>query len=245
MSDPAASEMTAEEQAKKALADAMLGTTVPDPVNLEDLVLRLKGLDLPSISVLTPHNMQGQFNALSRHLSECQGIVSDLQARTTLAKKRARTMRMAVQLAKRFLFSGDPEVRAGRSLEDREAVASVKLSKEIIEVQQAETSVANFESALLMAQDRLRYLKDRRATLRDQKDLLQAEMFISRDGGYGQGYGGNGYGGSGDGGGSLRPTGPYAAIPERSISDILDPSSTAITPSLDEIRHLRTKLVSG
>lgn len=228
MSEPTSS---AEERAREALKNAMLGTQVPDPVDLTDLVARLRNLDLPGLSVLSPKNLQNQFNQLSRHLSECQGIVSDLQSRKTLAKKRASTLRMAVQLAKRYLFQGDPEVRAGRSLEDREAVAAVKLSQEIIEMHQAETAVANFESALLLAQDRLRHLKDRRATLRDQKDLMQAEMYISRDG-FGSEPRSTVYSAP------FRPTGPYVQDSERVIADLLDPP---LQPHADEIRQVRSK----
>lgn len=228
--------LTPEQRAKQIMGEALGGMEAPDPVDLEALAKRLKDLDLAAMAVLSPNGMQNAFNTLSRCLSECQGIVSNLQTRLTFAKKRGRTMRMATQLAKRFLFKEDPEVRAGRSLTDREAIAACKLCKELIELQQAEMALANFETALMMAQDRLRYLKDRRATLRDQKDLLEAEIYISGSGS----RGGSGF--SRD----LRPTGPYGQDPDAVLAQVIDPDGAPVSPDPDEIRRVRAKSsVSG
>lgn len=226
-----------EDQARELMASALAGAQAPDPVNLHDLARRLSGLDISTLQVLSPSGLQSQFNSLTRHLSECQNILTDLQTRSMHAKKRARTLQMALKLATRFLLKEDPEVRSGRSLMDREATAMVKLRSEWVNLQHAQQEVDNFGAALLMAQDRLRLLKDRRATLRDQKDLLQAELYI-----------GGGSRGDEDVPGSrghmatpLRPTGPYCADPDKAIEAVLDPRSAPLSASPDDIRQIRSK----
>lgn len=226
-----------ETQARDLLRRAMAGAEAPDPVDLQQLARRLSDLDVSALPVLSPSGLQNQFNALTRHLSECQNIVTDLQTRTMHAKKRARTIQMALRLATRFLFKEDPEVKAGRSLVDREATAMVKLREEWIQQQHAQQEVDNFGAALVMAQDRLRLLKDRRATLRDQKDLLEAELYI-----------GGGMKGEGEGPGSrshlsssLRPTGPYAADPDKVLEGVVDPRSAPLSATPEDLRQIRAR----
>jgi|11_taG_2_1085331.scaffolds.fasta_scaffold49637_2 hypothetical protein len=90
----------------------------------------------------------------------------------------ARALKLNLDLSKKHLFSNDPEVRAGRNLADRDAIASMKLKDEVEEVSEAESVLEDLESMIAVIRSKKSDLKDVQSRLKDQIRLCQEEISL-------------------------------------------------------------------
>ena len=85
-------------------------------------------------------------------LDRCERIFLDVSQRLHAVGRRLLVANTELDLSKKDLFASDPETRAGRSVSDREAIASQKLKKEVQEVNQLEQIKMSLESVLVCHQ---------------------------------------------------------------------------------------------
>jgi len=81
-----------------------------------------------------------------------------------------------MDLAKKHLFATDPETRAGKSVADREAIASGKLHQTTMEVHDLEMAVESLMAVWSIVKTKRADLKDIEGRLRDQHRLCQEEL---------------------------------------------------------------------
>lgn len=123
-----------------------------------------------------PKRLNHKVAACRKALSEAERIFCDLSQRLAAAKKSLRASTAAYQLAQKYLFANDPEVRAGRNVSDREAFAAIKLKNEWMQVKRLEQTVEDLEAVMTVVRAKRTDLKDTEGRLRDQMRLCQEEI---------------------------------------------------------------------
>jgi hypothetical protein len=89
-----------------------------------------------------------------------------------------RKVQAIIDLTKHELFASDPEVRAGRNVADREALAAVKIQDEIKGKIEIEDAVHELEGVMTVVKAKRTDLKDIQGRLRDQIKLCQEEIAL-------------------------------------------------------------------
>jgi hypothetical protein len=111
-------------------------------------------------------------------LTECEGLF--LKISQWLQKYRAalRTLETVFDLDMKHLFANDPEVRAGRNVADRDALATMKLRGQASEVAVVQQTREDLEAMLTVIKAKRADLKDVQGRLRDQMKLCNEEITL-------------------------------------------------------------------
>lgn len=108
------------------------------------------------------------------YLQESLDMLNASRAKLQSKTNRHRSMRIGLKLATDILLSSDPEVRNGRNVTDRQALASIKLQNETIRVQKSQEEMTNAKVVVATLTDKVGQLKDTRKILRAQeRDLTE------------------------------------------------------------------------
>jgi hypothetical protein len=123
-----------------------------------------------------PKRLNKKVAECREHLSRCQQIflqVSDDLQRINRAHRQAK---LDFDLQLQDLFANDIEVRSGRNVRDREAIAMTKLRDERQKILDLETSIADLEAVMSVVKAKREDLKDIQGRIRDQVKLCQEEI---------------------------------------------------------------------
>lgn len=123
-----------------------------------------------------PKRLQGKIAQSRRALHECENIYLVVNQRQHKARRELRAKRVGLDMAVKFLLSNDPDVRAGRNVHDRDALAAVKLKDEWLEVRKWEQMVEDLDNLMNVTKAKRTDLKDVQGRLRDQIRLCQTEL---------------------------------------------------------------------
>lgn len=122
---------------------------------------------------------------LNAKIAECRGALSQCEQLFLAVsqdlhwyKRRHRLETATHALKVQELLTNDPEVRAGRNVTDREAVANIKLrsSKELVD--KLHFAVEDLEAVLGVVRTKRDDLKDTQGRLRDQLKVCQEEISL-------------------------------------------------------------------
>jgi len=158
----------------KDTSDALLSNDEVDAI-----YVRLEGLRVALDSdplAFGPKRLQEKTALCRKHLTEVEGIFLDVSRRLHHLKRDLRAKQSALELATKFLFAEDPEVRAGRNISDRDAYAAIKLKPEWLEVHKLEQQVSDMDAVLLVIKAKRSDLRDTQGRLRDQVRLCATEL---------------------------------------------------------------------
>lgn len=123
-----------------------------------------------------PKRMIAKVALCRDHLSRCQQIflqVSDDLHRLNRAHRKAK---LDFDLQMQDLLANDPDVRAGKNVRDREAVATMKLRSDREEIANIESSIQDLEAVMSVVKAKREDLKDIQGRIRDQVKLCQEEI---------------------------------------------------------------------
>jgi len=134
-------------------------------------------------------------------LSRCERIFLDVSQDLHWYKREHRRAQADFKLEVQGLLTNDPEVRAGRNVADREAIASTKLWSSKEEIDKLGFAVEDMEAVLTVVRTKRADLKDISSRLRDQLKICQEE--ISLGGRWG-----------------IRAPGSMTAIPDRAAEGV-------------------------
>ncbi len=81
--------------------------------------------------VYGPKRLNAKTAQVRRMLDRCEKLFLHVSRKLQAVRRCLRMAETDLDIAKKMLFANDPETRAGRSVSDREAIASGKLEKEI------------------------------------------------------------------------------------------------------------------
>jgi len=119
--------------------------------------------------------------AITRNmLTRCEQLFNSVSYHLQLYTTEQRRAKLLFSLNEKELIANDPEVRAGRNLKDREAVAHLKLRKELEHLTHIDATVHNLEIVLNMVKAKRSDLKDIQGRLKDQMKLCQEDIGIGR-----------------------------------------------------------------
>jgi hypothetical protein len=123
-----------------------------------------------------PKRLNGKIADARGKLTECEGLF--LKVSKWLQKYRAaqRTLETELDLAKKELFANDPEVRAGRNVADRDALATMKLQDQVRTTARVTQTQCDLEAVLTVIKAKRVDLKDVQARIRDQIKLCHDEI---------------------------------------------------------------------
>ena len=158
--------------------------------------------------VFGPKRLNNKVATLRGMLDRCERIFLDVAQRLHAVTRRLLASNTDLEMAKKVLYAEDPETRAGRSVSDRDAIASGKLKNEVQECNRLERVKMALESTLMVVKAKRTDLKDTQGRLRDQLKLCQEEIGL-----------GNRWGSRAPGAADLKPTGAAAEVAD--IDDIL------------------------
>ncbi len=125
-----------------------------------------------------PKRVNGKVAATKRLVSRCTEIEISLCRDLTNLNRKLRAATADLELSLQHLLTSDPEVRAGRSVKDREAIASMKLRDENVLVRVVEQACEEVKSAIIVVKTQKADLKDTQGRIRDQIRLIGEEIAL-------------------------------------------------------------------
>ena len=133
------------------------------------------GLDADPL-VYGPKRLNGKI-ALSRKMTaRCERVFLDVSQRLSQFKRSLRQATLILDLEMKNLLANDPEVRAGRAVSERNAIATGKLKDEVQAMHHATHAVEDLEAVLTVIKAKRADLRDIQGRLRDQIRLCQEEI---------------------------------------------------------------------
>jgi hypothetical protein len=109
-------------------------------------------------------------------LTDCEALFLKVSRWLQKYNAAARAAETSLELGKKHLLANDPEVRAGRNVADRDALASIKLKEEVEELSRIQGVQADLETLLTVIKAKRSDLRDVQGRLRDQIRLCQEEI---------------------------------------------------------------------
>ena len=109
-------------------------------------------------------------------LTECEAEFLKISRWLQKYKSAVRAAETSLLLSKKDLLSNDPEVRGGRNVADRDAMADVKLKDQVAEVARVRSVQEDLEILLTVIRAKRSDLRDVQGRLRDQIKLCQEEI---------------------------------------------------------------------
>jgi hypothetical protein len=143
----------------------------------EELTTMDVGLD-PDPIRFGPKRLNGKVAAVKKLVSRCTEIEISLAHRMSLLTRSLRAIEAETDLRLQDMLANDPEVRAGRSVRDREAVAYTKLREERESLTLLKQQVEDIKSSIAVVRAKKNDLKDTQGRLRDQIRLCHEEIAL-------------------------------------------------------------------
>lgn len=127
-----------------------------------------------------PKRLNGKVAKSRGMLTECESLY--LKVSLWLQKYRSahRTLELELDIQMKHLFANDPEVRAGRNVADRQALATMKLQDEVRELSTVTRAQENLEYLITAIKSKKSDLKDVQGRIRDQIKLCQEELGLGQ-----------------------------------------------------------------
>lgn len=159
-----------------------------------------------------PKRMNAKIAVCRNHLDRCQQIYLQMSNDLHVLNRAMRTAKVEFDLRMQDMLTNDPETRAGRSVRDREAIATMKLRDERESMATIESSISDLDAVMTVVKAKRDDLKDILGRIRDQLKLCQEEI------GLGSRWG--------------SAPAPGQAVPSRSAGVGVDPTLLAEVASL-------------
>lgn len=159
-----------------------------------------------------PKRMNAKIAVCRNHLDRCQQIYLQMSNDHHVLNRAMRTAKVEFDLRMQDMLTNDPETRAGRSVRDREAIATMKLRDEREAMATIESSISDLNAVMTVVKAKRDDLKDILGRIRDQLKLCQEEI------GLGSRWG--------------SAPAPGQAVPPRSAGVGIDPTLLAEVTSL-------------
>ena len=154
---------------------------VLDPSHIEGLYNSLGAMqvDLDADPLeLGPKRLNGKIAECRGMLSRCEKIFLDVSQSLHRYKRLHRAASADFKLRMRDMFTNDPEVRMGRNVTDREAIAANRLRPEAEEIDRLTANVEDLEAVLTVVRTKRADLKDIQGRLKDQLKVCQEEISL-------------------------------------------------------------------
>jgi hypothetical protein len=125
-----------------------------------------------------PKRLNGKVAGCKRLVSRCTEIEINLAHSLAVLTRTMRAGEAELELRLQDMLANDPEVRAGRSVRDREAIASTKVRDERRSLTMTMQQVEDIKSSIAVVRAKKNDLKDTQGRLRDQIRLCHEEIAL-------------------------------------------------------------------
>lgn len=144
--------------------------------------------DLENMVVeLDPDPLEYGPSRLTKKVQECRAFLNKVEQEALAAsrelhgiKENYRALSKLYKLEEDKLLTNDPEVRAGRSVDDRRAVARLKLPEMVAELTWMEQGIEDLETALGWLKYKQSGLRNTQSQLKEQRNLCNEEIGLGR-----------------------------------------------------------------
>lgn len=133
------------------------------------------GLDSDPL-LFGPKRLNGKVAEARRMLTECEGVFLRVSQWLQKYRHAHRTLEVEFDIEKKHLFANDPEVRAGRNVADRDALAIMKMRDQYRFLSQTSQTQSDLEAMLTVIKAKRSDLRDVQSRIRDQIKLCQEEI---------------------------------------------------------------------
>lgn len=161
--------------------ETVVSDPILDPSHIEGLYNSLGAmrveLDADPLE-LGPKRLNAKIAECRGMLSRCEKIFLDVSQHLHRYKRQHRAASADFKLRMRDLLTNDPEVRMGRNVTDREAIAANKLRPDAEEIDRLTACVEDLESVLTVVRTKRADLKDIQGRLKDQLKVCQEEISL-------------------------------------------------------------------
>jgi len=123
-----------------------------------------------------PKRLNGKVAGYKKLVSRCTEIEIHLSTLLARILREQRSAEAELELIMQDLLTSDPEVRAGRSVRDREAIANTKMKDERSRVRRVTEAGEEIKAAITVVKAKKADLKDTQGRLRDQHRLIVEEI---------------------------------------------------------------------
>ena len=123
-----------------------------------------------------PRRLSAKVAEARLHLSRCEQMSLQVGRLLQQYKRAHRALQTDFDLQLQHMLANDPEVRAGRNVADRNAIATVKLSDLKEQISACEIVIQDLEVINTSIKSKRSDLKDTQSRLRDQMRLCQEEV---------------------------------------------------------------------
>lgn len=123
-----------------------------------------------------PKRLNGKVALCRQHLSRCQQIYLQVSDDLHQLHRAHRQTKVDFDLQMQDLFANDIEVRSGKNIRDREAIATMKLRSEREAIAVFEAGIQDLEAVMTVVKAKREDLKDIQGRIRDQVKLCQEEI---------------------------------------------------------------------
>jgi len=123
-----------------------------------------------------PKRMNAKIAVCRNHLDRCQQIYLQMSNDLHVLNRAMRLAKVEFDLRMQDMLTNDPETRAGRSVRDREAIATMKLRDERESMATIESSISDLDAVMTVVKAKRDDLKDILGRIRDQLKLCQEEI---------------------------------------------------------------------
>lgn len=125
-----------------------------------------------------PKRLNSKIGESRAMLSRCEQISLQVSHDLHWYRRRYRTALADHALRVQELLANDPDVRAGRSVTDREAVANMKLRSNQEAINRLHYAVEDLEAVMTVIRTKRADLKDTQGRLKDQLKVCQEELTL-------------------------------------------------------------------
>lgn len=125
-----------------------------------------------------PKRMNEKIAAVRALLTKCERVSLEVSQDLHWYRRRHRLATAVFALKVQELLANDPEVRSGRNVTDREAIAGVKLRPDKEVIDRLNNAVEDLEAVLTVVKTKRADLKDIQARLKDQLKVCQEEISL-------------------------------------------------------------------
>ena len=152
-----------------------------DPQYADDIFAELATLEVQLDDdplVYGPKRLNGKISLARKMTTRCERLYLAVSQQLAQYNRAFRQAELMLDLEKKNLLANDPEVRSGRAVSEREALAFGKLQEEVKAFHNAKHAVADLDAVLSVIKAKRSDLRDVQGRLRDQIRLCGEEMTL-------------------------------------------------------------------
>ena len=150
-----------------------------DATRIQSLFKELEGMDVrldPDPLLYGPKRLNKKIEMVRTMLSRCERIFLQVSHDLQVYKGFHRGAQLDFDLQMQDLLANDPEVRAGRNVRDRDALATMKLRDDREHVISMEVAIQDLELVMQVIKSKRADLRDIQGRIRDQMKLCHEEI---------------------------------------------------------------------